>query len=91
MRLFEKGTLEADASDNQSLSQATALQKSKQNKTTVKVYPTPGNNLQEVIFPWANPGLIPYRHRLILHIAKQGLQEMQELAGAELKTGLCYA
>ena len=43
------------------------------------------------MFTWANPGLIPYRHRLILHIAKQGLQEMQELAGAELKTGLCYA
>ena len=29
MCLFEKGTLEADASDNQSLSQATALQKRK--------------------------------------------------------------
>ena len=34
MCLFEKGTLEADASDNQSLSQATALQKKKKaNKT----------------------------------------------------------
>ena len=34
MCLFEKGTLEADASDNQSLSQAIALQKKKKaNKT----------------------------------------------------------
>ena len=83
MCLFEKGTLEADtyemdASDNQSLCQAIALQKekSKQNKTTVKVYTKPRNNLQEVIFVWANPGLIPYRYCLILHTAKQGLQEM---------------
>ena len=50
--------------------------KSKQNKTTVKVYTKPRNNLQEVTFVWANPGLIPYRYCLILHTAKQGLQEM---------------
>ena len=50
--------------------------KKKANKTTVKVYTKPRNNLQEVIFVSANPGLIPYRYCLILHTAKQRLQEM---------------
>ena len=58
------------------LKSSNCITKKKREKKTVKVYTTLRNNLQEMIFIWANPGLIPYRHCLILHMANQGLQEM---------------